>query len=378
MVRMDGLVPALVEGAAEEHCGACADCLAACPGLDPGTPESELRLFGRRREPSERWLGIYDYVLAAWATREDVYRHSASGGGTTALLQAAQKCLGLDCLVVAGRELERPWRAASAVCFDPEQMVNYTQSTYQLFPHLSVLKELFRENPSYRVGVVGVACQVQALRKLQRMDSRWGEIMREQVKFIIEIACSSNTTPAGTETLITDVMHTPLGSVTDIRFRDGDYPGQVVVSLKGGEKRSVPFWQLVRHFKDYKTHRCLSCGDWLSGLADISVCDGDPNIFKSSIENEAVCDKHGTILVRTQTGAEVLEWATRNNLLGTRPTTVRGMNLGMERKRHRRGSYEKMDVPLPEGPIPGYREEFEIIPDETFLTAPDEGDKVDS
>lgn len=375
---MDGLLPTLTDGATDATCGTCADCLAACPGLDPGTPESELRLFGRRRQPSERWLGIYDYVAAAWATDEEMFKASASGGGTTTLLKAAQECLDLDCLVVAGREAERPWRAASAACFDPAELPNHAQSTYQLFPHLSILKELFRANPSYRVGIVGVACHVQALRKLQRLDSRWGELVRNQVKFIIEIACSSNTTPQGTETLITELVRVPLESVTRIRFRDGDYPGQVVVGLKGGENRTLPFWQLVRHFKDYKVHRCLSCGDWLSGLADISVCDGDPNIFQSSVESESSYDKHGTILVRTGTGAEVVEWARRKNLIETRPTTIRSMNLGMERKRNRRRAYEDRDVPIPEGPIPGYREEFEVIPDEAFLAVKDEGGEGDA
>jgi len=304
--------------------------------------------------------------VAACAAAPAVFEASASGGSVTALLAAAMKCLHLDCVLVAGRDGARPWRAATAAVFTPDALIRFSQSTYQIFPHLGLIKTLLRQHPYLRLGLTALPCQTQALRKLQGLETPWGEIIRQQVVFILEIACSSNTLPLGTETLITDLARIPLKEVQDIRYRQGPYPGQIAITTKQGETVTVPFWQAVRHFKDFKNHRCLSCGDWMSGLSDLSVCDGEPNIFKSS-QDAAFPPKFGMVLVRTKTGARVLDWAKWTGTLKTWPHPLREDNLGLRRKRNRRGYYEKLGIPIPLGPIPGYREIFEPVPDESLI-----------
>ena len=48
----------------------------------------------------------------------------------------------------------------------------------------------------------------------------------------------------------------------------------------------------------YKTHRCIVCGDWWSGLADISISDGDPNIYASS-QSGARPPRQSIVITRT-------------------------------------------------------------------------------
>lgn len=371
VIEMGPLVPRLADWSDGAICGACNDCVEACPGLDPGTRESEQQLFGRVRHPDERWLGIFQSCYAGRATEAKLFESSASGGSATALLQSAAESLELDCVIVAGRDLSQPWLAKSAVCFDSSQLVNHTQSTYQLFPHLASLKQVLLDGSIRRVGVSGLPCHIQAIRKIQRLDSFWGQRFREALVFCLEIACSSNTKPVGTETLITELMGIRLENVKGISFRDGDYPGQITVGLKQGGIKTVPFWQAVRHFKNHKTHRCLSCGDWLSGLADISVCDGDPNVFLSS-QVGAAHSKHGMLLVRTTTGKNVLDWALQRNTISAHPAALTGLNLGLDRKRNRRANYEQCCKPIPLGPIPDYCESIEPVDDDTFIPAIEE------
>jgi len=154
--------------------------------------------------------------------------------------------------------------------------------------------------------------------------------------------------------------------VREIRYRHGTYPGQIAITTRQGKTVTVPFWRAVRHFKDFKNHRCLSCGDWMSGLSDLSVCDGEPNIFKSS-QDGAAPPKYGMVLVRTKTGARVLDWAQGTGALKTWPRHLRENNLGLRRKRNRRGYYERLGIPIPLGPIPGYREICELVPDECLI-----------
>jgi coenzyme F420 hydrogenase subunit beta len=107
----------------------------------------------------------------------------------------------------------------------------------------------------------------------------------------------------------------------------------------------------------------------MSGLADLSVSDGDPNIFAASVHGSDQA-KHGRVFVRTRAGERAMALADSHHLLASEPVELRGLNLGLERKRNRRASYERMDKPIPVGPIPGHIEDIEIIPDERWIAVP--------
>ncbi|HEU4537449.1 MAG TPA: Coenzyme F420 hydrogenase/dehydrogenase, beta subunit C-terminal domain, partial [Polyangiaceae bacterium] len=367
LVVMGPTKPRFLAPEAPDACGSCRQCVEVCPGADAGTLASEMQLFGRARTREERWLGISRELVRARSLDREIYELSSSGGCSTTVLLAAQRYLHVDYLVVAGRDPDRRWIAAPMACRSREELLGSTQSTYQLFAHLRVLKELRECDPRATLALAGLPCQVQALRKLQRMDGPVAEYARNNIKFVLEIACSSNTLRAGTERLITDELDLRLDDVEDVKFRDGDYPGDFVVHLKDKTKRRVELWKAVEHFKKHKTHRCLSCGDWMSGLADVSVCDGDPNIFKSSVLPDERLPKHGRMLVRTPLGQAVVDRATEEKMLEVWTGHVARMNLGLERKRNRRAHYERAGVPIPAAPIAGHREEQEPISDERLL-----------
>jgi len=371
LIEFDGLVPKLRPGVTDAACGSCTDCLQTCPGADPETPRAELELFGRARTAGERWLGIYRAVRGARARQSDVFARSASGGSTTTLLRIAMERLRLDVLLTMGRSTSRAWRSAAVLRTDPDELLRDAQSTYQLAPYLGCLRRALVDKPGRPIGMVGLACHVQGLRKLQRMATEMGRLARECVVFVVEIACSSGTTPKGTETIITDVLGLDLGSVAEVRYRDGPYPGQLRVWTRDGTIHDVPFWKAVRHFAAFKTHRCLACGDWMSGLADLSVSDGDTNIFNSSLGLHSI-EKHGRVFVRTELGARVLRWSEEDGALETWPIELYGNNLGLERKRNRRAAFERSMAAIPEGPVPGYVEPGEIVQDAALIATPAE------
>ena len=59
----------------------------------------------------------------------------------------------------------------------------------------------------------------------------------EKIVLAVEIACASSTKLAGTEFLITEKLGIPLHDVAEMRYREGEYPGEFTVKTRDGERR---------------------------------------------------------------------------------------------------------------------------------------------
>lgn len=365
-IRFDGLAPTLSPDWGLDACGQCNDCMLTCPGADPCTPHIEAKLFGRTRSRDERWIGITRRILFGRALDPDVYDRSSSGGSTTALLQASAKLMQADHILAMGRSQSAPWHAAPVITGDPSALIETTQSTYQIVPYLGALRPLLAAERSCRIVVVGLPCHIQGIRKLQSIDSELGARARDRVRFLVEIACSSGTPPARTASFITEVAQLSLDEVTMFQYRGGQYPGGVIIETRAGDRLRFPFWQVVGHLAEGKTHRCSSCPDWLSGVADIAVSDGDSNIFASSRDGTRP-EKCGRIYVRTAQADDVVNYAVDQSILSVWTGDFETFNLGLERKRSRRIMFERGGEVIPVGPLPGYVEDIEPKSDEELL-----------
>jgi coenzyme F420 hydrogenase subunit beta len=339
-------------------CDDCTLCLDVCPGKDTATPPSETRIFGRRRTPGERWTGIFRQSLVLTSTNPRVLAGAAAGGaGTTFMLTALRSGLA-DAVIVVGRDANRPWVPAALITDSEDEVIRCGQTSYCLTPNLQLLRD-----PRFkRIALVGVPCEIQAVRKMQNVVPP--PEVAEKVVLTVEIACASSTKLAGTEYLITEKLGIPLKEVTELRYREGEYPGEFTVKTRNGQRRSLPFFGVVDEFKRHKTHRCLVCGDWWSGLADVSISDGDPNIYASS-QSGAKPPRQSTVMTRTEQGEKIVQAAVQLGLASVRSRAfISEDNLGLQRKRFRYASFAKAmpnRVPTP----PAKYEETETLLSDT-------------
>src|SRR3990172_5947295 len=185
----------------------------------------------------------------------------------------------------------------------------------------------------------------------------------DKIVLTVEIACASSTKLAGTEYLITERLGIPLQDVLEMRYRDGEYPGEFTVKTRDGQRRSLPFFEVVDEFKRFKTHRCLVCGDWWSGLADVSISDGDPNIYASS-QSGAKPPRQSIVMTRTEQGENTVQAAVQLGLATVRSRAfVSEDNLGLQRKRFRYASFAKaMPNRVPAPPV-DYEETETLLTD---------------
>ena len=215
------------------ECGTCSLCLDVCPGKDTATPRSEVNIFGRSRTPAERWTGIFRQSLVLTSTDPRVLQGAAAGGaGTTLMLTALRSGLA-DAVIVVGRDADRPWVPQALITDSEDEVIRCGQTSYCLTPNLQLLRD-----PRYsRIALVGVPCEIQAVRKMQNLVPL--PEVAEKIVLTVEIACASSTKLAGTEFLITEKLGIPLEDVVEMRYRDGEYPGEFAVKTRDGQRKSV-------------------------------------------------------------------------------------------------------------------------------------------
>jgi coenzyme F420 hydrogenase subunit beta len=357
----DDHMPSPMVEADAMSCDDCTLCLDVCPGKDTGTPASEARIFGRTRTPAERWTGIFRQSLVLTSTNPRVLSGAAAGGaGTTLMLTALRSGLA-DAVIVVGRDANRPWVPKALITASEDEVIRCGQTSYCLTPNL----QLLRDPRFQRIALIGVPCEAQAVRKMQNIVPL--PEVAEKIVLTVEIACASSTRLAGTEFLITDKLGIPLSDVTEMRYREGEYPGEFTVTTRGGERKSLPFFEVVDEFKRHKTHRCLVCGDWWSGIADVSISDGDPNIYASS-QSGAKPPRQSIVMTRTERGEEIVQAAVKLGLATVRSRDfISEDNLGLQRKRFRYASFAKtMPNRVPTPPV-AYEETETLLSDSEVI-----------
>lgn len=316
-------------------CQDCNICVDICPGKETGVPVAEMNLFKRTRSKEERWTGIYRESNLVSVTEPTIRNRASAGGAVTGLMLSALRSGFVEAVIVIGRDHEKPWIPKAVLTDDEQTVIECSQSTYCIVPNLHLL----RDTRYSRIGVVGLACEIQAIRKMQANPET--AHIGNRVVFTVEIGCASNTKLEGTEHLIKNKLGIELEEVERVRYRDGEYPGEFTVYTKENGKKSLPFFELVEEFKKFKTHRCLSCPDWWSGIADISVSDGDPNIYASSRDG-SLPERFSMVVTRTAIGEQMLTSGLNQGILQATPAPFNpDESLGLQRKRYRAAGYKR-------------------------------------
>ena len=222
--------------------------LAVLGGLS-GQGHGNPTVGGRHLRPEPHAVGALDGDLPPepdldvhQSTR--ALRGAAAGGaGTTLMLTALRSGLA-DAVIVVGRDAERPWVPAALITDSEDEVIRCGQTSYCLTPNLQLLRD--PRFSAHRGGGRAVrdpgcpqdadpACRLPAV--------------AAKVVLAVEIACASSTKLAGTEYLITEKLGIELQDVAEMRYRDGEYPGEFAVKTRDGERQALPFFEVVDEFK---------------------------------------------------------------------------------------------------------------------------------
>lgn len=271
------------------------DCGRACQFIQPDYAALDLQAHDRVRNPDkgeERFFGVYHAMYKA-ALRKP--RPGAQWTGlTTRLAERLLEEGAVDAVLTMAPDPDDRWKPMPVIVTDPAQMAQ-TRGMRMGYAPLLALMEPARAAGHRRIAVIGIPCQVYALRAL---EAEWGF----QRIYVIGTPCSDNTS--------TEHFHQFLGllddrpdDITYLEFR-ADF--KVELRYTDGRKREVPFLKLPISDlpDDFFPLTCRTCVDYTNSLADITV-------------GYMAGEGEQWLIVRNDTGAELL------NLLGDEVTLDR-------------------------------------------------------
>jgi coenzyme F420 hydrogenase subunit beta len=237
-------------------------CGTACQFIKPDYPGLEKQAHGRVRDPErgdERFFGPYRQM---WRASLKTPAEGAQWTGiTTRLGEMLLRNNLVDAVIaIAADPLDR-WKPMPVLITDPDDMQRCRGMRMGYAPLLQLL-EPARDAGHKRLAIIGIPCQVHALRALEQ------ELGFERI-YVIGTPCSDNTTTANFHDFLGLLSEKP-ESITYLEFR-ADY--HVELRFDDGRKREIPFLKLPlsQLRPDFFPLTCRSCVDYTNTLADITV-----------------------------------------------------------------------------------------------------------
>ncbi len=264
-------------------------CGRACQFIRPRHAELEERVHGRRRDPQRPDELHFGPHLEMVRARRRVPAPGAQWSGiTTRLGELLLESGRVDAVLATASDPQDRWRPRPVLVTRPQDMADCRGMKMGFSPLLALLDEVARQGHR-RIAVIGIPCQVHALRALE-------EELGLDALYVIGTPCSDNTT--------TDRFHRFLELLSDrpdeITYLEFCPDYRVEIRFRDGRVKRIPFLQLpISELPaDFFPLTCRSCVDYANALSDITVgyMGGDGTGG----------DAHQWLLVRNERGRELM------------------------------------------------------------------------
>src|SRR3954452_6138641 len=237
-------------------------CGKACQFIHPDYPAAEARVHGRARDPQrpdELYFGPFRRMLRA--AMVNPLPGAQWTGITTRIGQRLLETGTVDAVLTMAADPNDRWRPVPVLVTDPAGMVQCRGMRMGYAPLLALL-EPARAKGFKRLAVIGIPCQVYALRAIEQ------ELGLERL-YVIGTPCSDNTTTARFHEFLTLLADDP-DTITYLEFR-ADF--HVELRFTDGRVKEIPFLKLPisKLPPDFFPMTCRTCVDYTNVLADITV-----------------------------------------------------------------------------------------------------------
>nr|WP_294554649.1 Coenzyme F420 hydrogenase/dehydrogenase, beta subunit C-terminal domain [uncultured Rhodopila sp.] len=237
-------------------------CGHACQFIQPDYPGMETRVHGRPRDPErkdELFFGPFRRMVRAALVNP--LPGAQWTGIATRIAQRLLETGAVDAVLTMAADPNDRWRPVPVIVTDPAGMAECRGMRMGYAPLLALL-EPARQKGYKRLAVIGIPCQIYALRSIEQ------QLGLERL-YVIGTPCSDNTTTARFHEFLALLADDP-ESITYLEFR-ADF--HVELRFRDGRTREIPFLKLPisKLPPDFFPMTCRTCVDYTNVLADITV-----------------------------------------------------------------------------------------------------------
>lgn len=256
----------------------------------------------------EPWTGISAQVHPYWgptrsvmtgeASDDKVRFEGSSGGVISALLIHALRLGIVDRVLHISADPGEPTRNVVAISRSAAEVISCAGSRYTASSPLTEIGSALAEGG--RMAFVGKPCDVSALRRLARIDSR----VNEHVPLILSFFCGGIPSHNGVGRILKALNVEP-AEVTAFRYRGRGWPGNCAAETRTGFAEMSYARSWGEFLSKEVQFRCKICPDAVGGVADIACADawyGDDGGYPIFDEAEG----RSLIVARTEVGERLL------------------------------------------------------------------------
>ncbi|BEI43403.1 MULTISPECIES: Coenzyme F420 hydrogenase/dehydrogenase, beta subunit C-terminal domain [unclassified Polynucleobacter] len=236
-------------------------CGRACQFIDPQYESLEQAIHGKDRALSgdQLFFGVYRKMYRA--SMHDPLKGAQWTGITTSIASQLLKNNLVDAVLTMAPDPDDRWRPMPVLITDAKELYQARGMRMGYAPLLALL-DVARERNYQRLGVIGIPCQVYALRALEK------ELNLKKL-YVIGTPCSDNTSTENFHEFLQLIDESP-EEITYLEFR-ADY--HVELRYQDGRKKTIPFLMLPlsKLRPDFFPLTCRTCVDYTNALSDITV-----------------------------------------------------------------------------------------------------------
>jgi coenzyme F420 hydrogenase subunit beta len=237
-------------------------CGQACQFIKPDYPALETQVHGRARDaarPDELFFGPFRRMVRA--TLKAPSAGAQWSGIVTKIGEKLLRAGAVQAVLTMAPDPDDNWRPMPVLVTEPAGMAQVRGMRMGYAPLLGLL-EPAQALGFTRIAIIGIPCQVYALRALE------ATLGFERI-YVIGTPCSDNTTTENFHHFL-ELLSADPDSITYLEFL-ADY--HVELRFKDGTHRKIPFLQLPisQLPPDFFPLTCRTCVDYTNVLADITV-----------------------------------------------------------------------------------------------------------
>jgi coenzyme F420 hydrogenase subunit beta len=254
---------------AKELCSECGLCdtyyihyvKEACAFITQQIDTLEEQAHSRSRNldnPDELYFGVHQDMMAA-RKQQPIEGAQWTGIVSTIAIEMLNRGL-VEGVVCVQNTKEDRFQPMPVIARTPEEILAARVNKPTLSPNLSILEQVEKSGMK-RLLVIGVGCQIQALRAVEK------KLGLEKL-YVLGTPCVDNVTRAGLQKFLETTSRSP-DTVVHYEFMQ-DF--RIHFKHEDGSIEKVPFFGLkTNQLKDVFAPSCMSCFDYVNSLADLVV-----------------------------------------------------------------------------------------------------------